>query len=98
MTGTANTAAIEVENLVTHFGARKILDGVNAHVEEGEILIIMGGSGSGKSTLLRHVLGLHRPTSGSIRLLGRDITRAASWRSMPPACWMTGSHTITATM
>lgn len=78
MTDTANTAAIEVENLVTHFGSRKILDGVNVQVEEGEILIIMGGSGSGKSTLLRHLLGLHQPTSGCIRLLGRDITQASA--------------------
>ncbi len=38
-------------------------------------MVIMGGSGSGKSTLLRYLLGLHRPTSGSIRLLGKDITR-----------------------
>ena len=38
-------------------------------------MVIMGGSGSGKSTLLRHLLGLHRPTSGSIKLLGRDITK-----------------------
>ncbi len=69
-------AAIEVRELVTHYGARRILDDVSLEVREGEIMIIMGGSGSGKSTLLRHLLGLHRPTSGSIRLLGRDITRA----------------------
>ena len=73
-----NTPAIEIENLVTHFGTRKILDGVNAQVGQGEILIIMGGSGSGKSTLLRHLLGLHAPTSGAIRLLGRDITQSSA--------------------
>ncbi len=69
--------AIEVENLVTHYGARKILDGINLDIRYGEILIIMGGSGSGKSTLLRHLLGLHTPTQGSIRLLGKDITRVS---------------------
>lgn len=69
--------AIEVENLVTHYGARKILDGINLNIRYGEILIIMGGSGSGKSTLLRHLLGLHTPTQGSIRLLGKDITRVS---------------------
>ncbi|WP_374328649.1 ABC transporter ATP-binding protein [Azonexus sp.] len=67
--------AIEVEHLVTHYGARKILDDINFSVRQGEIMVIMGGSGSGKSTLLRHLLGLHRPTSGSIRLLGHDITK-----------------------
>lgn len=70
--------AIEVADLVTHYGDRKILDGINLKVGYGEILIIMGGSGSGKSTLLRHLLGLHSPTSGSIRLLGKDITAASA--------------------
>ncbi len=69
-------AVIDVENLVTHYGERKILDGVNLKVRKGEILVIMGGSGSGKSTLLRHLLGLHPPTSGAIRLLGTDIATA----------------------
>jgi phospholipid/cholesterol/gamma-HCH transport system ATP-binding protein len=67
--------AIEVEGLVTHYGARKILDGVDLTIEHGEINIIMGGSGSGKSTLLRHLLGLHTPTEGSIKLLGQDIDK-----------------------
>ena len=69
-------AAIEVTNLVTHYGTRKILDDVSLTIDEREIMIIMGGSGSGKSTLLRHLLGLHTPTSGNIRLLGTDITTA----------------------
>ncbi|HFQ91887.1 MAG TPA: ABC transporter ATP-binding protein [Chromatiales bacterium] len=64
---------IEVRDLVTHYGRREILHGVNFDVRQGEIKVIMGGSGSGKTTLLRHMLGLHRPTSGSIKVLGRDI-------------------------
>ncbi len=66
---------IEVEHLRTHYGNRMILNDIDLTVYEGEIMVIMGGSGSGKSTLLRYLLGLHRPTSGSIRLLGKDITR-----------------------
>jgi len=66
---------LEVEGLVTHYGKRRILDGVDMTVAAGEIRVIMGGSGSGKSTLLRHMLGLHKPTAGSIRLLGQDITK-----------------------
>ena len=68
--------AIEVDDLVTHYGPRKILDGVNLRIRYGEIVIIMGGSGSGKSTLLRHLLGLHTPTDGEIKLLGTPIAHA----------------------
>lgn len=70
-------AAIEVSRLVTHYGSRLILDNIDFRAGYGEIMVIMGGSGSGKSTLLRHLLGLHRPSSGSIRLLGKDITTAS---------------------
>ena len=72
------TAAIEVHDLVAHYGARLILDHVDLTVSAGEIMVIMGGSGSGKSTLLRHLLGLNAPTSGSIKLLGQDITSATA--------------------
>jgi phospholipid/cholesterol/gamma-HCH transport system ATP-binding protein len=77
-------ALIEVRDLVTYYGSRQILKGVDFEVREGEIMVIMGGSGSGKSTLLRHLLGLHRPTSGTIKLLGQDITRldADEWRQL----------------
>ncbi len=69
---------IEVQNLVTHYGAREILHNVSLTIYEGEIVVIMGGSGSGKSTLLRCLLELHRPTSGSIRVLGKDITNISA--------------------
>jgi phospholipid/cholesterol/gamma-HCH transport system ATP-binding protein len=46
---------------------------VNLDVRAGETLVIMGGSGCGKSTLLRLLIGSHKPTSGSIQLLGQDI-------------------------
>jgi len=67
--------AIQVKNLVTHYDGRKILNGVSLEVNQGEIMVIMGGSGSGKSTLLRYLLGLQKPTSGHIELLGKDITK-----------------------
>jgi phospholipid/cholesterol/gamma-HCH transport system ATP-binding protein len=70
--------AIEVNNLVTHYGTRKILDDISFTARQGEVMVIMGGSGSGKSTLLRHLLGLNRPTSGSIKLLGKDITQLSA--------------------
>ncbi len=67
------TPVIEVRDLVTHYGDRKILQGVDMDVRRGEIMVIMGGSGSGKSTLLRHLIRLERKTSGSIKLLGQEL-------------------------
>ena len=69
---------IAVNDLVAQYGTRTILKGVDFVVESGEIRIIMGGSGSGKSTLLRHMLGLHRPTSGSVKILGVDVANASA--------------------
>jgi phospholipid/cholesterol/gamma-HCH transport system ATP-binding protein len=66
---------VEVDKLVTHYGTRKILDGVDLKVKEGEIRVIMGGSGSGKSTLLWHILGLYQATSGEIKVLGQNIDK-----------------------
>jgi phospholipid/cholesterol/gamma-HCH transport system ATP-binding protein len=69
----ASVPPIEVRGLVAHWGRREILHGVSFAVRRGEILVIMGGSGSGKSTLLRHLLGLARPSAGSVRVLGHDV-------------------------
>ena len=66
---------IEVKNLVAHYGERVILNDINLDIRTGEIMVIMGGSGSGKTTFMRNLLGLNKPTSGSIRILGKDITK-----------------------
>jgi phospholipid/cholesterol/gamma-HCH transport system ATP-binding protein len=63
---------IEVEKLDAHYGTLQVLFGLDLAVREGEIMVIMGGSGSGKSTLLRHMIGLEAPSSGTLRLFGRD--------------------------
>ncbi len=68
----------ETQGLVSYYGRRKILDGFNIAVQKGEIRVIMGGSGSGKSTLLRYMLGLHKPKSGKVLLLGQDINSISS--------------------
>jgi len=70
-----NDNIIEVNDLVTHYGATKVLDGVSFTVPRGEIFVIIGGSGCGKSTLLKHMCGLLTPTSGEIRYNGKDISR-----------------------
>ena len=66
--------AIEVRNLVTHYGDREILKNISFSVPKGMTTVILGGSGCGKSTLLKHLIGLLRPTSGKILIGGNDIT------------------------
>ncbi|MFP4058311.1 MAG: ABC transporter ATP-binding protein [Candidatus Brocadiia bacterium] len=66
---------IEVRDLVAAYGAERILEGITFDVREREILVILGASGCGKTTLLKHLIGLLRPASGSVRLWGRDIAR-----------------------
>jgi phospholipid/cholesterol/gamma-HCH transport system ATP-binding protein len=68
---------IEVTDLVREFGSRKVLNGVSFQVHKGDTMIIMGGSGCGKSTLLRHIIGAMKPTSGSIKIFGEEITTMA---------------------
>lgn len=68
--------AIEVRNLVAHYGDKLILKDVDCAVRRGEIFVIVGGSGCGKTTLLKCVIGLQRPTSGSVLIEGEDITGA----------------------
>ncbi|MBF0269362.1 MAG: ATP-binding cassette domain-containing protein [Alphaproteobacteria bacterium] len=69
---------IEVRDLVTHYGTRQILKGISLDIHEGEIMVIMGGSGSGKSTLLNHLLGLLKPSSGTVSILGQDINKLSA--------------------
>lgn len=65
---------VKIENLSTHYGEVIALDDINLTVYEREILVIMGHSGSGKSTLFRNILGLMMPTSGSVQILGKELT------------------------
>jgi phospholipid/cholesterol/gamma-HCH transport system ATP-binding protein len=65
---------IEVSNLMRQFGDRTVLKDISFNVDRGETLVIMGGSGCGKSTLLRHIIGSMKPTSGSVKIFGEEIT------------------------
>ena len=69
---------IEVRDLVRKFGERTVLKGITFDVRKGDALAIMGGSGCGKSTLLRHVVGILKPTSGSVRIFGKDTATLSS--------------------
>ncbi|MFC5833922.1 ABC transporter ATP-binding protein, partial [Nonomuraea insulae] len=79
---------LEVRDLVKHFpltqgivlkrqiGAIKAVDGVSFDLNRGETLGIVGESGCGKSTLAKVLMALERPTSGSVKVAGRDIAKA----------------------
>jgi len=69
---------IEIDAVRTRFGAQVVHDGVDLRIGRGELVALVGGSGSGKSVLLREIIGLHRPTSGRIRLLGTDVWSASA--------------------
>ncbi len=66
--------AIEVRDLHKSFGKNEVLKGIDFHVDQGEVVCVVGPSGSGKSTLLRCVNRLEEPTSGTILVEGVDIT------------------------
>lgn len=65
---------IEIENVRLRYGAKEILKGVNLHVKKGETLVILGASGSGKSTLLKLIIGLLKPSEGTVRVDGKNIS------------------------
>ena len=64
---------IEVRNLTKRYGRNIVHQHLDFDVRRGEIVSIVGGSGSGKTTLMRQILGLERPTSGSIKVFGEDM-------------------------
>lgn len=68
---------IEVTDLARKFGNRVVLNGISFTVHKGDTLIIMGASGCGKSTVLRHIIGSVKPTSGSVKIFGEEITTMA---------------------
>jgi len=67
---------IQINNLNSYYGRHHVLKDVNLSIEEGEIMVIMGGSGSGKSTLLKNMLGLMQPKSGNVLIRDMDIHNA----------------------
>ena len=61
------------KDVVVHYGAIQALTDASVHVEEGEIVAVIGGNGSGKSTLLKAIAGLLQPTNGTIEFMGQRI-------------------------
>lgn len=67
---------LEATDIIKAFGAFRAVDGARLEVEEGEIIGLIGPNGAGKSTFFNCLSGDMQPTSGTIRFLGQDVTRA----------------------
>lgn len=68
-------ALLELESVDAFYGRIQALRGVSIHVDEGEVVALIGSNGAGKTTTLRTISGLMHPHGGTIRFDGRDITR-----------------------
>ncbi len=75
---TAREPVIEVRGVVQKFGPQTVLNGLDFTVHAGDTFIIMGGSGCGKSSLLKLLIGARKPTEGSIKVFGEEITTMGS--------------------
>ncbi len=66
---------LELEDVRVHYGKVEALKGISLHVEEGEIVALIGANGAGKTTTLKTISGVRPLSSGSIRFEGRDLAR-----------------------
>ncbi|OWT80304.1 MULTISPECIES: ABC transporter ATP-binding protein [unclassified Achromobacter] len=73
---TGDTNLLAVEHLHAHYGKSHVLHGVDLRVGAGEVVSLVGRNGSGRSTTMKTIMGLVTPTSGRIRLRGRELAGA----------------------
>lgn len=69
---------IQVENLTVAFGGFKAVDGISFEVKRGEIFGFLGANGAGKTTTIRCICGLLNPTSGTVKVDGKDVSSSTS--------------------
>jgi ABC-type branched-subunit amino acid transport system ATPase component/ABC-type branched-subunit amino acid transport system permease subunit len=72
--GAPGRTLLEARGLVKHFGGVRAVDGVDLHLERGEILGLMGPNGAGKTTLFEILGGFTTPTAGAVTFAGTDVT------------------------
>ena len=70
---------IEFEKVSKSWGSFRLLDEVTFKIEEGERVCLLGPGGSGKSTILKLLLGLERPDNGTIKVMGKDISKLSEF-------------------
>jgi branched-chain amino acid transport system ATP-binding protein len=70
---------LEVKDLNTHYGPSHVLQGINLEIAQGELVALLGRNGMGKSTTLKSIMGLVKPTSGSVKFEGKEIAGLAPY-------------------
>ena len=72
-TDRAGSPLLEVVDLVAGYAGSRVIDGVSVSVAAGETVALLGRNGVGKTTLIESIMGMLRPTSGTVRVNGRDL-------------------------
>lgn len=70
--------ALEVQNVDTYYGTSHVLHGLSLEVPQGQLVCLMGRNGAGKTTTIRSIMGMTRPTHGSIKIFGEEVAGSRS--------------------
>lgn len=76
----SNNMLIQAEGLAKTYGRREVVKGVDLHIERGEIVGLLGPNGAGKTTTFYMIMGLVKPTHGSVSFEGRDVTTTPMYK------------------
>ena len=77
-TTTSSSPILQVDGVHVHYGAIEALRGISLEVPAGEVVALIGANGAGKTTTLRAISKMLKPSAGTIRFLGEDVTRLPS--------------------
>src|SRR5216110_2623174 len=83
----ANKRLLEVKDLHAWYGESHVLHGVNFHVDEGEVVTLLGRNGAGRTSTMRAIMGLTGSRKGSIRVHGNETIAMATHKVARPLRW-----------
>ena len=78
---------MEVKDIHSYYGKSHILHGVSLELKQGELVCLLGRNGVGKSTTLKSIMGIVRPTQGSIRFDGKELVGKPALSRSPDSAW-----------
>ena len=83
---TSAAPILQVDGIHAHYGKSHVLQGASLHVNDGELVTLLGRNGAGKTTTLKCIAGAMRPTQGQIQFGGQITSKLATMRSMAARC------------